>query len=60
VEVRLGSRLLKTVTLDAKTTRTRQILPVLLATGLRSGTLTIRVVTQGRPVRIDGLGLSPR
>jgi uncharacterized repeat protein (TIGR01451 family) len=60
VEVRLGARLLKTVSLDAKTTRTRQVLPVLLATGLRSGTLTIRVTTQGRPVRIDGLGLSPR
>ena len=60
VEVRLGARLLKTVSLAAPVTRTRQILPVLLATGIRSGTLTIRVTSDRKIVRIDGLGLSSR
>jgi hypothetical protein len=60
VEVRLGTRLLKTIDLHAKATRTRQIRAALVATGIRRGTLTIRVVTQGKPVRIDGIGLSPR
>jgi hypothetical protein len=60
VEVRLGNRLLKTVSLAAPVTRTRQILPVLLATGIRAGTLTIRVTTDRKIVRIDGLGLSSR
>ena len=60
VEVRLGKRLLKTINLHARATRTRQIRPALVATGIRRGTLTIKVVTQGKAVRIDGIGLSPR
>ena len=58
--MRLGARLLKTVSLAAPVTRTRQILPVLLATGIRSGTLTIRVTSDRGVGRIDGLGLSSR
>ena len=50
--------LLKKVSLYAATTRRRSVLAVFTFGGLRSGTLTVRSLTSGRPIQIDGLGLS--
>jgi Regulator of chromosome condensation (RCC1) repeat len=58
VRVYLGSRLLRTISLDAATRTDRRVIPVKLWYGIHKGTLTIRVASSGRRVIIDGLGVS--
>jgi len=58
VDVKLGGTLLKRVNLAASTIQKRQIIPLANLAGVATGTVTITVVTSGRPVFIDGLGVS--
>lgn len=58
VDVKLGGTLLNRVNLAASTTMKRQIIPVGTLPGVVAGTVTITVVTSGKPVLVDGLGVS--
>jgi DNA-binding beta-propeller fold protein YncE len=60
VDVKRDGTLLKRVNLTATTTKKRQIIPVANLAGVVSGTITITVATSGKPVFIDGLGISRR
>lgn len=55
VTVRLGERWLKRVSLRSAQVRHRRLLPVAAFARIRSGTLKVRVSTDGKPVAIDGL-----
>lgn len=55
VVVRLGGLRLATVSLRSGTVRHRRLLPVRSFSRTRSGTLTVRVTSAGRPVSIDGV-----
>lgn len=56
VGVYLGSTLIGKVSLT-RSTKASRVLVVLPAFSLRSGTVTIKVLTSGRPVLIEGLGV---
>lgn len=56
LDVYVGSTRIGSVGLYSSTTRTKQLRSV-SATSLRSGTITLRVHTKGRPVIVDGLGV---
>lgn len=59
VKVYRGSTLLKTVSLDSSRYRKRQVIPIKYYSSLaRESTITIKVVSSGKPVRIEGLALS--
>lgn len=58
VDVYLGSTLLRRLSLGASTTRRTQILAVANFASVRSGTVTIKVYSSGKPVTIEGLGAS--
>lgn len=58
VEVRMGGTLLKKVSLAAATTQKKQLIPLASFPGVVAGTVTITVATSGKPVFIDGLGVS--
>jgi len=58
VEVRMGGTLLKKVNLASATTQKKQLMPVASFPGVVSGTVTVTVATSGKPVFIDGLGVS--
>jgi hypothetical protein len=58
VGVYLNGKLLRKVSLRSTVSTNRAVLGVAGFSGVRSGTLTIRTLTSGRPVRIDGLALS--
>jgi hypothetical protein len=62
VKVFWNKRLLKQVSLDAKRERKRQVIPVKKFSGgkLRQGRLRLVVVSRGKVVRIDGLGVAKR
>lgn len=61
VRVYWNKRLLKQVSLSARRPMTRQVIPVkTFAGGLRKGRLRIVVVSSGKVVRIDGLGVATR
>jgi hypothetical protein len=60
VGVYLGRTLLKTVSLSSTRTRKKQLIPIATFTSGRSGTIKIKVLTSGRPVRIEGLGVATR
>lgn len=61
VRVFLGKKMLKEVSLQAKRAQVRRVIPVKRFTGkLRQGKLRIVVVSAGKTVRIDGLGLARR
>lgn len=61
VRVLLGNRVLGEVNLHAKRLRQRAVIPVKTFTGkIRSGKLRVVVVSSGRTVRIDGLGVARR
>lgn len=58
VKVYAGSRLLRTVRLAAPRTADRVLVPVGSLTTPYTGRLRVVVATQGRPVRIEGLGVA--
>lgn len=62
VKVFWNKRLLKQVSLDANRERKRQVIPVKKFSGgkLRKGRLRVVVVSAGKIVRIDGLGIARR
>lgn len=61
VKVFWGSKMLREVSLHAKRLQTRKVIPIKRFTGkLRSGRLRVVVVSSGRTVRIDGIGVARR
>ena len=61
VKVFWNKKLLKKVSLAAKRDRKRKVIPVKTFTGkVRQGTLRVVVVSSGKVVRIDGLGIASR
>lgn len=58
VKVYAGTRLVRTVRLAAARDASRRILPVTTFASPWSGRLRVVVTTQGRPVRIEGIGVS--
>jgi len=57
VGVYWNGTLVKKVNLNASGTSRRSVLGVTTVTGVRGGTLTIRTLTRGRTVQIDGVAL---
>ncbi|MGH1564574.1 right-handed parallel beta-helix repeat-containing protein [Mumia sp. DW29H23] len=57
VDVLVGSRRIARVSLGATSTRHRQV--VVLPRRAFSGPITVKAVTKGKPVRIDGLAVLP-
>ncbi len=58
VRVYLGSTLLRSISLTSSTTLNRKVITVANFSSVRSGTLTVKVSTSRRMVRIDGLAIS--
>ncbi len=58
VAVYLGATKLKTIKLAASVTRKRQVIAVAAFTNTRSGKVKILVTSSGKPVIIEGLGIS--
>jgi Fibronectin type III domain len=58
IRVYLGSTLLRSISLRSSTTVNGRVITVADFGSVRSGTLTIKVSTSGRMVRIDGLAVS--
>ncbi len=58
VQVYLGTRLLRTISLTSSATVNRRVIGVATFSSVRAGTLTLKVTTSRRMVRIDGLGIS--
>jgi hypothetical protein len=59
VKVLLEGELLRKISLDRDTRMRRRVIPIATFSEPRSGTLTIRITSEGKPVVIDGLGVSP-
>lgn len=55
VKVRLGNRNLRTVSLRSSKVRTKRILHVASFERVRRGRVVVRVVSSGKPVRVDGI-----
>lgn len=55
VSVRLGRAWLGRVSLRSASVRHTRVLPVASFAGVRTGSLTVRVTTSGRPVPVDGV-----
>ncbi|MGN6575959.1 MAG: hypothetical protein ACTHKG_09735 [Nocardioides sp.] len=60
VKVYLGKHLLKKVSLAAKRTHKKKLVNIAGFSTARAGTVKIKVVSKGRPVVIEGLGLASR
>ena len=60
VKVYAGSRLVRTVRLLAKRSTDRVLVPVTTFTTPFTGRLRVVVASQGRPVRLEGLGVATR
>jgi hypothetical protein len=58
VKVYLGTTLLKTVSLAASSTHRRQVIPIDVSTATKSGTITVKQASGGKPVIIEGLGVA--
>jgi hypothetical protein len=58
VQVRLGSTLLATIDTKATTTQYKVNVPVATFSSVRTGTVSLTVSGAGKPVRIDGLGVT--
>jgi uncharacterized delta-60 repeat protein len=58
VKVYLGSDLLRTVSLKSPGTRKRAVISIATFSRVRSGTVKIKVVSSGKKVRVEGLGVS--
>lgn len=59
-KVYLGSTLLRTVSLAARTLRTEQIIPVATFGAAKRGAVRVVVASNGKQVRIEGIGLARR
>lgn len=59
VKVHLGTTLLKTVALEAATTKCKQVISVAAFGSRKSGVVKI-VTTSRKPVTIEGLGVSAK
>jgi subtilisin family serine protease len=60
LRVSFRGRALRTLSLNAARLRRNQIVPVARFGAVRRGTLRLEVVSAGRPVRVEGLGVSAR
>jgi hypothetical protein len=60
VEVFLGKKRLKTVSLHTKRAQKKRVVPVASFRGKKRGLIRIRVVSAGKPVRIQGVGIARR
>lgn len=60
VTVSMGRTTLKRVNLNSKRARSRVVIPVTTFPKRRTGRVTVRVVSAGKVVRIDGLGIATR
>jgi hypothetical protein len=60
VKVYLGSTLLKQVDLHSRRLAKRQVLPIARFTTGQSGKVRVVVASQGKPVRVEGLGVATR
>lgn len=58
VSVYRGSTLLKTISLYSATTKNKRVISVIAFGSVTSGTISIKVVTSGKKVLIDGLVIS--
>ena len=58
VQVRLGATLLATIDTHATTTQYKAYVPVAAFSSVTTGTVSLTVSGSGKPVRIDGLGVS--
>jgi Tol biopolymer transport system component len=58
VQVLLGGTAIGTVNLASRNTQTEQVLSVASFSAVQTGTVTLKVTTAGKPVIIDGLGVS--
>jgi bacillolysin len=58
IKVLLGKSLLKQISLAANTTSKKQLIPVAKFTAPRTGAVRIVVTSAGKPVRIEGLGVT--
>jgi hypothetical protein len=57
VRVYLGTTLLKSISLVSATTVNKKVIAVYGSAALKSGTLSIKVMTNGKAVTVDGLAL---
>jgi hypothetical protein len=60
VKVYLGSTLLKQVDLQARVVAKSQVLPIAQFSTAQSGKVRVVVASQGKPVRVEGLGVATR
>jgi hypothetical protein len=60
VKVYLGKHLLKKVSLAAKRTKKMKVVNVAGFSTARAGTIKVKVVSAGKPVVIEGLGVASR
>jgi hypothetical protein len=58
VQVYLRGRRLRRIDLDASATRKARLIRVATFTRVRTGKVRIKVVSEGRPVRVEGVGAS--
>ena len=58
VKVYLGATLLKTVSLAASSTHHKVVIAIDTSASLRSGTITIKQASGGKPVTIEGLAIA--
>lgn len=56
-KVYLGSTLLKTVSLKSSTTKRKVVIPIDVSASVRSGTITVKQASGGKPVIIEGLAI---
>lgn len=59
VDVYVGSKRVKRISLHASSTRKRRIIPIVTYPAAAGRSVKIVVVSSSRPVRIEGLGASP-
>ena len=60
VKVYLGSTLLKQVDLQSRVVARSQVLPIAQFSTAQSGKVRVVVASQGKPVRVEGLGVATR
>jgi hypothetical protein len=58
IKVYLGSKLLRRIRLAASSVKKRQVIEVATFDAVRSGKLRVVVTSSGRPVKIEGVGVS--
>ena len=58
VKVYLGTDLLRTVSLKSSGTRKKVVVSIAAFSWMRSGTVKIKVVSKGKKVLVEGIGIS--